>query len=130
MELNMVLCDTNIFIHAFNKNQAAIDELEKIGYENIILSSITIMELYQGMGNKNELQWMKSKIKYYDVIEIDEKISVLAKELIEKCSLSQGLQIPDAIIGATAVIYNIELFSYNVKDFNFIPDLRLYEKVE
>ncbi len=58
----MIVCDTNIFIHAFNENQDTIDELNKIGYDKIALSSITVMELYQGMGNKNELAWMKSKI--------------------------------------------------------------------
>lgn len=67
----MLLCDTNIFIQAFNGNQTTIDDLDKIGLENIVLSSITIVELYQGMGNKNELAWMKSKIKYDDMVEFD-----------------------------------------------------------
>lgn len=122
-----VMCDTNILIHAFNNDKNTIVELEDIGYENIVLSSITVMELYQGMGNKNELQWMKSKIKYYDIIEFDERVSTMATALIEKFSLSHGLKIPDAIIAATAVIYNIELHTYNIKDFSFIPDIRLYE---
>ncbi|MFK7934672.1 MAG: type II toxin-antitoxin system VapC family toxin, partial [Saprospiraceae bacterium] len=112
-----VMCDTNILIHAFNDNEKVVTELEKIGFDNIVLSSITVMELYQGMGNKNELQWMKSKLKYYDVIEFDERVSKLAKELIEKFSLSHGLQIPDAIIAATAVTYDIEVHTYNTKDF-------------
>lgn len=67
----MVLCDTNIFIHAFNGQQITIDKLYEIGLENIALSVITVMELYQGMSNKMELAQMKSKIRYYDVIEID-----------------------------------------------------------
>ena len=82
------------------------------------------MELYQGMGNKNELQWMKSKIKYYDVIEFDEQVSKMARELIEKFSLSHGLKIPDAVIAATAVIYDLKLYTYNVKDFQFVPKMK------
>jgi len=35
----MVLCDTNIFINAFNERQDTIDELDQIGKENIVLSS-------------------------------------------------------------------------------------------
>ena len=50
----MVLCDTNIFIHAFNGNANTINELTNIGFDNIVISAITVMELYQGMGNKNE----------------------------------------------------------------------------
>ncbi len=122
----MVLCDTNIFISAFNGRQDTIDEMDKIGFENIVISSITLMELYQGMKNKTELVQMKKKIKYFDVIDIDAETSKLATTLIEKFKLSHGLQIPDAIIGATSVIHRIPLFTYNLKDFNFIPNLNLY----
>ncbi|MEY4539992.1 MAG: hypothetical protein RLZZ306_1749 [Bacteroidota bacterium] len=122
----MILCDTNIFIGAFNGKQNAIDTMEKIGFENIVISSITLMELYQGMGNKHELVQMKKKIKYYDVIDINSQISKLATTFIENYKLSHGLQIPDALIGATAVVHNIELFTFNIKDFSFMPDLKLY----
>jgi predicted nucleic acid-binding protein len=58
----MVLCDTNIFIHAFNGNPATITALTRIGTVRIVLSAITVMELLQGMGNKKELA--QKKIKY------------------------------------------------------------------
>ncbi len=64
----MILCDTNVLIYAFNGQQATINQMEEIGFENILLSSITVMELLQGMGNKTELAQMKKKIKYYDII--------------------------------------------------------------
>jgi predicted nucleic acid-binding protein len=124
----MVLCDTNIFIHAFNGKEETINELEKIGFENIVLSSITVMELYQGMGNKVELAKMKQKIRYFDIFEIDKVTSKIATQLIEGYRLSHGLQIPDAIIGATSLAHQIELFTYNRKDFDFMPDIHLYPK--
>ena len=123
----MILCDTNIFIHAFNGNVQTIEELNQIGHENIALSTITVMELFQGMGNKRELEIMKKRIRYYDFIEIDIPVSKLALELVERFNLSHGLKIPDAIIAATAVVHQIELHTYNVKDFRFVPDIRLYE---
>jgi predicted nucleic acid-binding protein len=123
----MVLCDTNIFIHAFNGNPATITALTRIGTTQIVLSAITVMELLQGMGNKKELAQMKKKIKYYDVIHITPEVSQKAIELVDQFKLSHGLQIPDAIIGATAVIYKLPLFTYNVRDFNFIPDIILHE---
>ena len=123
----MVLCDTNIFISAFNGREDAIDQLNKIGLDNIVLSSITVMELFQGMGNKTELAQMKKKIKYYDVVQIDEGISQKAIEFIESFRLSHGLQIPDAIIGATAAVHQIPLHTYNVKDFDFLPGIIFYQ---
>ncbi len=89
------------------------------------------MELYQGMGNEAELAQMKRKIRYYDVVEMDSAISQMATNFMERFRLSHGLQIPDAIIGATSLVYGIELFTYkftyNKKDFVFMPGIRLYE---
>ena len=123
----MVLCDTNIFINAFNGRVDTIDQLNKIGLVDIVLSSITVMELFQGMGNKIELAQMKKRIKFYDVIQIDEAISQKAIEFVESYKLSHGLQIPDAIIGATAAIHQIPLYTYNVRDFDFLPGIMFYQ---
>ena len=121
----MTLCDTNVFIYAFNGRQDTIDKLTEIGFQDIVLSSISVMELYQGMGNKVELAQIKRKIKYFDVIEINDDASKLATKLIENFRLSHNLQIPDAIIGATAVIHQLPLFTYNIKDFAFMPGIKL-----
>ncbi|MCX7096387.1 MAG: type II toxin-antitoxin system VapC family toxin [Methylococcales bacterium] len=122
----MVLCDTNIFIHAFNGNETTIAELQTIGLEKIALSAITLMELYQGMGDKTELLQMKKKLRYFDIVHVDKDISKMAIDLIAEFKLSHSLQIPDAIIGATAIIYKIPLHTYNVKDFRFMPNIQLY----
>ena len=104
-----------------------IEALQSIGYENIALSSVTVMELYQGMANKQELAQMKKKIKYFDIIQIDTISSKLAISLIEKYRLSNGLAIPDALIAASAIVVQLELFTYNLRDFSFIPDLKLFK---
>ena len=122
----MVLCDTNRLIHAFNGRLDTIQALNNIGYANILLSAITVMELYQGMGNKTELAQMKKKIKYFDVIQFDDQVSEKSIELIAQFRLSHDLQIPDAIIGATAIVHQIPLFTYNLKDFRFMPDIILH----
>ncbi len=122
----MILCDTNILIHAFNGKIETINQLNIIGWSEIVLSLITVMELFQGMGNKTELKQMKKKIQYYDIVQIDKPVSEKAIDLIENFKLSHGLQIPDAIIAATAIIYDIKLFTYNVRDFSFIPQIILY----
>jgi len=121
----MILCDTNIFIYAFNGRQATIDRLQEIGLDQVALSVITLMELYQGMGNKVELAQMKRKIRYYDVVDIDTATSKMAANLVENYKLSHNLQIPDAIIAATAVIHQIPFYTYNTKDFGFIPGIKL-----
>ena len=69
---------------------------------------------------------MKKKLAFYDVIQVDQLISEKAIELITNFNLSHGLQIPDAIIGATAIICKIPIYTYNLKDFSFMPTIDLY----
>ncbi|MBK7896587.1 MAG: PIN domain-containing protein [Anaerolineaceae bacterium] len=45
---------------------------------------------------------------------------------METYSLSHKLSIPDALIAATALVHNLELFTLNIKDFRFIPGLTLF----
>ncbi len=123
----MILCDSNIFISAFNGRQDTIDELQKIGLDNILLPAMVVMELYQGMGNKKELTGMKKRLQHYSVLQINRQTSEIAIVLIDKYHLSHGLKIPDALIAASALISDLELYTYNLKDFSFIPNIKLYQ---
>jgi len=38
-------------------------------------------------------------------------------------SLSHKIGIPDALIAATAIVNKLRLFTANVKDFKFIPEI-------
>lgn len=70
---------------------------------------------------------MREKIKFYDVVQIDNAVSEKAIEFIEAYNFSRGLKIPDAIIGATAVIHQIAIYTNNLKDFDFLPGIILYQ---
>lgn len=37
--------------------------------------------------------------------------------------------LPDALIAATALVHNLELYTLNAKDFRFISNLQLYQPV-
>jgi predicted nucleic acid-binding protein len=125
--LNFVICDTNIFISLFRNIEKTFEELALIGNANILITSISVMELYQGMQNKRELEDMRKKIGRYNILHFNQNSSTKAIDLIHHYRLSHNLEIPDAIIAAVSVVYNIPLFTYNVKDFKFIPGLTLYE---
>jgi predicted nucleic acid-binding protein len=124
--MRKVICDTNVFIRHFKKDETTVAEMVKIGSENVLLPSIVAMELFRGMSNKNEMASMKSKLKHYNLLHVDTAISQKALEFIEAYRLSQDLKLPDAIIGAMAVVYQIPLFTYNVKDFRYLEGIKLY----
>ena len=47
-------------------------------------------------------------------------------DLVKQYCLSHKLKLPDAQIAATAILHNAELFTLNRKDFEYIPNLKLY----
>ena len=86
------------------------------------------MELYYGALNKRELNKIKRALSKFNILPLNEEITEIAINLIEKYSKSHGLKIPDALIASTAIYYDISLWTYNIKDFCFIEDLSLFKK--
>ena len=121
------MCDTNIFIHYFNKDEKTAKDLDEIGIDNIIIPAVSVMELYRGMSNKQQLQEMVKKIKRYAVLDMNENVSALALEYIKNYRLSHDMKIPDAFIAASSVTFDLPLFTYNTKDFRFIPGIKLHK---
>ena len=124
----MILCDTDIFIEAFKNNTLATGSLRRIGFQNIALSAITLMELYFGALNKRELAKIKSRLQKLEIINLDQKVTETAINMIERYSKSHSLHIPDALIAATAICRGMQLLTYNVKDFKFVEGIRLYSE--
>ena len=121
----MILCDTNVIIETLKGDEKTIKIMESIGLENIAISSVTVMELYFGALNKKELNKIKKHLKALNIVHFDNDVSELAVSMIESYSKSYGLQIPDAIIAATAMSLEINLFTLNLKDFIYIDGLKL-----
>ena len=122
----MIVCDTDILIESFKNNQEIITSLRSVGFENIALSSITVMELYFGAFNKSELQQIKKHLQLLKTIPVNEQISYKAIDLIEQYAKSHNLKIPDSLIAATAIYHDLELMTINTKDFRYIEGLVLY----
>ncbi|MCU0347977.1 MAG: type II toxin-antitoxin system VapC family toxin [Saprospiraceae bacterium] len=125
--MKKVICDTNIFIHHFQNDPLTVADLIAIGSNSVLLPPIVAMELFRGMSNKNQMAQMKSKLKYYNMIHVNEATSQKALEFIETYRLSHDLRMPDAMIGAMSIVYQIPLFTYNTKDFKYLPGILLYK---
>ncbi len=122
----LILCDTNIIIEVYKGNQTIIDFLENVGQANIAISDVTCAELLFGARNKKELQIIKKDLKKLVVYAINEEISKSAILLIEKYTLSNKLNLPDALIAATALYHDINFYTLNKKDFKYIENVNLF----
>ena len=120
----MILLDTNILIVILKGNPQTTRQLNDLGGP-LAISSITTMELIYGGRDKNEVQKLEKFIKLFHLIPLSETISVRAIKLVTRYAKSHTLDIPDAIIAATALDHQARLLTYNQKDFRFISDLEL-----
>ena len=123
----MILCDTNVLVEFLKNNPQVTAELRAIGQNDLAISVITLAELYFGAFNKAELIKIKRNLSPLAQLPITRTASDTFIHLMETYSLSHKPSLPDMLIAATALEHNIELYTFNRKDFRFIPGLRLYQ---
>jgi predicted nucleic acid-binding protein len=120
-----VIFDTDVLIWFFRGvgNAKELIELQP----NPAISIVSLMELFQGAKSLTELKAIRQFFPAYGfrVIPINEAISHLALTLMEEHSLSDGLQVADALIAATARESASILATGNVRHFRVIPRLEL-----
>ena len=121
----MILLDTNIFIEIYRDNvdvAAVVDNMQEIAVCDVVCA-----ELFYGARNKHELKEISADMEELTVLPILPQISEMAVNFVKQYCLSHKLELADALIAATAVYHNIELYTLNVKDFTFIPNLKLHK---
>ncbi|MGA0556733.1 type II toxin-antitoxin system VapC family toxin [Larkinella sp. VNQ87] len=120
----LILCDTNIIVDYFRENATVRQELDLIGFARLAISAVTEAELYQGM-YKKEIRATKELINKFAIIHIDKYVSQRFTQLLFEHSGGR-LFIGDAFIAATALELDLQLYTQNKKDFQFIKGLRFY----
>lgn len=83
------------------------------------------MELIQGLRNKAEVAVLRRSLQYCGATAqpLDQEITARAIFLMETYALSHGLQMADALIGATAVTLGARLVTANDKHYLMIDGL-------
>jgi len=72
MAAERIICDTDIIIDYFDAKQKRQEETksiieQKIGFQNILISSITKMELILGATNKEDLKTISKSLNRFSV---------------------------------------------------------------
>jgi predicted nucleic acid-binding protein len=124
----MILCDTNILIEFYKGNSKIIDELHEIGLPDLAISVVTTGELFYGARDKLELLKMQKHLALLKQIPLDEQISNRFLSLLAEFALSHKLSVPDALIAATALSQDLPIYTLNIKDFRFIPDIKFHKQ--
>ena len=120
----IILCDTNILIEFFHGDEKITQELDYLTFDRLAISVVSIAEIYYGM-RKREAASTRELIRKFNHLHIDKEISKLFIQFVLGYK-DMRIGIPDALIASTALVNNIELFTLNRKDYDFIDNIKLY----
>lgn len=123
---DFTIVDTDILIDAGRGISEAVACLQGIEqHSSLAASVVTQMELFIGCRNKAELQMIEGFLQRFQLLKLTEQVSDGAVDLLRQYRLSRGLLIADALIAATALVFDAPLISKNQRDYRFIAGLKL-----
>ncbi len=121
----IVLLDSSVVIDLQRGNPEVINKVYEFAQENIFVTPIVIAEFYRGARDKHELAKCRKLIAKFKILTLNEDVVRTFTQFFDQFSLSHRPSIPDMLIAATAINYNISLYTLNKKDFHFIPSIQL-----
>jgi predicted nucleic acid-binding protein len=110
----------------YRANSDIVDSISRINRSKIAVSDVTCAELFFGARNKQELENIDKDLKSLTVFPIQSEISTIAIDLLSTYCLPHRLDFPDALIAATAIYHNVEIFTLNIRDFIFLPEVKIF----
>ena len=122
----IILVDSDILIKVFRGNKILktnLDDLEG----RIVISAVTAFELYIGVNSEKRIMETNKQLKAYQIAHITETISIRALSLFNAYKSKHTLLVADTLIAATALTLDIELFTDNKKDYDFIKGIKFYK---
>ena len=121
------LLDSCVLVRHLRRHKPTTDLLSTLVLEGKVgIATISRTEIIEGM-REHEREATLRLLDSLPAYPLDVSIADLAGEYIRRYR-AQGITLdkPDAIIGATAVLHDLVLVTYNPKHFP-MPELQLYE---
>lgn len=121
-----MLLDSTAFIDFTRNYEPAVTAFDKLLYGQST-SVATKLELVVGKKTKKDIKKVESLLDNLQIktLPITEDVSKTAEDILIKYYHSHGIGILDSFIAATALVYDEELVTKNIKHFDFIPNLKV-----
>ena len=124
------LVDTSVLIALFRKNEEARIALDSIASHEVYICDVTFLEILTGCSTAEKRDYALNYLDAYGLLNNSEKISEKSIQLMKRyCIQRVGqpvLRLPDCLIAVFAVCHNMELLTFNKKDFEFIQGVSIH----
>ena len=115
------LVDTNIIIDFFRGSKEA-EQFITENCDNIIISVITIAELYAGVRGKKEEEQLKGFLSLFDLLPFNNDLAIKSGYLKNQYYKSHNSGLADCMIAATALAHDMILVTNNFKHFPMVEE--------
>ncbi len=116
------LVDSDVFIDYLKGLDLACDFIES-HIDRIGLSVITIAEIRAGIKGKDEEQALDQFLSAIPLYDVTRTIAEMGGDWVRQFGRSHAVEVPDALIAATAVAHHLELKTLNTKHYPMFKDL-------
>src|SRR5581483_5847250 len=117
------LLDTSVLVPLLRGEEAALRWLQSSGIEPR-MSVLSLTELYLGVRRQRDERDLAEIERLIQPLPVNHDIAVRAGVFVRHYGASHSVEIPDAIIAATAEHHGLRLATLNVKHFPMFPRLK------
>jgi predicted nucleic acid-binding protein len=120
-----MLVDTDVLIWHLRGYPQATRRLDQLSA--LTISAASYLEVLQGLRNKAELTAMQKMMlkRQATMLPLTEAITRRAIALMESLTLSNGVQMGDALIAATALEHGLPVLTANIKHSGAVDGLQI-----
>ena len=123
------LLDTNICIHYFKGQFGIKERIEKIGFENLAISEITLAELIYGAEKSQQTEKNMKVVENFankiEILPILSSLKVYGKEKARLKSIGKTIGDLDLFIGSTAIVNNMIMVTRNTREFERLDGISI-----
>lgn len=113
----ILLIDTDVLIDFLRGRSQAVTYLENLIEESLLISSITVAELYSGVREGKEREVLDTFFLAFEIVPINEEIAIKGGLYRRDYGKSHGVGLANALIAATAEVKQAHLVTLNQKHF-------------
>ena len=115
------LIDSNVIVDFFD-DTLPVNGKDLLNNIDPIISIVTFIEIFSKKSlSAQEINKLNEFSEFATIYDVDRNIALITIDLRTQCNI----KLPDAIIAATAVFYELILITRNVSDFNKIRRLEV-----
>jgi len=127
----MVICDTNIIGKYLFKDPLVLRQINLLGgMKNIYITPIVYIEIIHWLSSYQKFtrEDRKEIKKFLDELKMLPRNKGISELSIEISKKDNSLDMPDILIGATGVYYDLPVYTHNLKHFKLIKGITLYKE--